>query len=158
MKERKNLHGRSSLSFFIIIHFQSIYSFEYEMDIQMIREKVIYLQHIFMHTNFAMSVGIDASQRCPIDETTRLKTSWGHYLSLLFLMITLNERERETNNNDDDSLLLLTHFKLSLKVNRLLSILYLEVIRLTTKHMCDIVVLRASLHEREQKKSIYHKE
>ena len=52
-----------------------------------------------MHTNFAMSVGMNASQRCPIDETTRLKTSRGHYLSLSHI-----ERERETNNNDDDSL------------------------------------------------------
>jgi len=33
------------------------------------------------------------------------------------------------------------HFKLSFKVNRLLSVVYLEVIRLTKKHMCDIIIL-----------------
>ena len=47
-------------------------------------------------------------------------------------------------------MMMIVYFELSLKVNRLLSILYLEVIRLTTKHMCDIVVLRMKENKRNQ--------
>lgn len=113
-----------------VVHFSSIYSLEYEMDIQYdywrkgyfssahfpcIRTLLCLLE--WMPVNFVRLMRLLDWRR--VEGIISLS------LSPLFLMITLNanRRTRESNNNDDDSLLLLTHFELSLKVNRLLSIL-----------------------------------